>query len=52
VRNQNSKTENGLKHLRFVDVGREYIEQRLAEIQTKKQISETSLQTNGRKAKK
>ncbi len=28
-----SKTEKGLKHLRLVGIGREYVEERLAEIQ-------------------
>ncbi len=52
-KNTVSETEKGLKHLRLVGVGREYIEQRLVEMQTKKETSETSsLQTNGRKTKK
>lgn len=28
-----SKTEKGLKHLRLVGIGREYVEERLAEMQ-------------------
>ena len=52
-KNTVSEPEKGLKHLRFVGVGREYIEQRLAEMQTKKETSETSsLQPKGRKTKK
>lgn len=51
-KNTVSETEKGLKELRLVGVGREYIEKRFAEIQKQKEASEISVQTNGRKIKK
>ena len=51
-KNTASKTPKGLKHLQLVGVGREYVEKRLAEMQSKKETSETSFQINGRKTKK
>lgn len=52
-KNTVSETDKGLKDLRLVGVGREYIEQRFAEMQKKKEMSEiSSLQINGRKTKK
>ncbi len=52
-----SKTEKGLKHLRLVGIGREYIEGRLGEMQECAErgvlSSESSAhKTNGRKEKK
>jgi cytochrome c553 len=52
LKNTVSKTPKGLKYLQLAGVGREYIEKRLAEMQSKKETSETSFQTNGRKTKK
>ncbi len=49
MKDKNSKSEKGLKDLRLVGVGREYIEKRFAEMQQK---NETSMQTNVRKIKK
>lgn len=56
-KNMVSKTEKGLKHLRLVGIGREYIEGRLGEMQecTEREVltSEgSSRKTNGRKEKK
>lgn len=52
-KNTASETEKGLKDLRLVGIGREYFQQRLAEMQKKKGVSEkSSLQTNGVKPKK
>ncbi len=51
-----SKTEKGLKHLRLVGIGREYVENRLAEMQgrveQKVSRSDVSLrETNSKKDK-
>ncbi len=52
-KNTASETDKGLKDLRLVGVGRKYIEQRLAEMQKKKETSEkASLHINGAKLKK
>ncbi len=51
-KNTVSETEKGLKDLRLVGVGREYIEQRFAEMQQKNETSKTSVQTNVSKIKK
>ena len=52
-KNTASETEKGLKDLRFVGVGREYFQQRLAEMQKKEGVFEkSSLQTNEVKPKK
>jgi len=51
-KNTASETEKGLKDLRLVGVGREYIEKRFAEMQKQKKTSEISVQTNERKTKK
>ena len=52
-KNTASETEKGLKDLRLVGIGREYFQQRLAEMQKQKGVSEkSSLQTNGVKPKK
>ena len=53
-KNTVSKTERGLKHLRLVGIGREYVEGRLDEMQ-RNTVPEAltfkgpSLKTNGRK---
>ena len=53
LKNTDSETEKGLKHLKLVGIGRDYIKERLAVMQTKKETSESSsIQTNGRKIKK
>lgn len=51
-----SKTEKGLKHLRLVGIGREYVENRLAEMQERVEqkvppIDVSLPETNGRKNK-
>ena len=52
-KNTASETEKGLEDLRFVGLGREYFQQRLTEMQKKKEVSEkSSLQINGVKPKK
>lgn len=52
LKNTVSETEKGLKHLKLVGVGREYIEKRLAEMEINNKTSEPSLQSNGEKLKK
>ncbi|HSK73787.1 MAG TPA: hypothetical protein VK892_18965 [Pyrinomonadaceae bacterium] len=51
-KNTVSETEKGLKHLKLVGVGREYIEKRLAEMEINNKTSEPSLQSNEKKLKK
>ena len=36
LKNTDSETEKGLKHLKLVGIGRDYIKERLAVMQTKK----------------
>lgn len=57
LKNTVSKAEKGLKHLRFVGIGREYFERRFAEMQRRGEQkllqSDISLhEVNGEKEKK